>query len=79
MDKQTFESSSKSNIKEQGQEANNSKAKSEDVEQGTNSSESNEGYGLGYDDRDDSKPVHTLDRKNKYSDLETAILVKYLD
>lgn len=79
MDKQTFESSSKSNIKEQGQEANNSKDKSEDVEQGTNSSESNEGYGLGYDDRDDSKPVHTLDRKNKYSDLETAILVKDLD
>ena len=79
MDKQTFESSSTSNIKNQGQEANNSRDNSEVIEQRTNSSANNEGYGLGYDDRDDSKSVHTLDRKNRFSDLETAILVKDLD
>ena len=86
MDKKTFESSdnSKTNANENlsTKEVSSQDIKTEASEaEVKDASKTNEmDYSIDYDHRDDSNhEVHTLDRKNKYSDLETAILVKDLD
>ena len=83
MDKKTFEASNKSNVDNKTKNEENIKSSSNEA----NSSKEDNNlkdhmeseYSLSYDDRDENKSVHTLDDKNRFSDLETAILVKDLD
>lgn len=71
MDKQTFESSSTSDNKEKSKEILN--------KAGTSSNKSASDINIDNKDGDETRKVHTLDYKNRFSDLETAILVKDLD
>ena len=83
MDKKTFEANNKSNVDNKTKNEENIKSSSNEA----NSSKEDNNlkdhmeseYSLSYDDRDENKSVHTLDDKNRFSDLETAILVKDLD
>ncbi|MDU1827896.1 ATP-binding cassette domain-containing protein, partial [Anaerococcus sp.] len=85
MDKKTFEAGNdnQSNVNNKTKNEEKIKSASEEADSSIENSNLKEHmestYSLSYEDRDENKSVHTLDDKNRFSDLETAILVKDLD
>ena len=84
MDKKTFESADNSTTNTNENLSTNKKVVSEDektteVSNAKETIDTIESEQVDFDNRDGSRQVHTLDRKNKYSDLDTSILVKDLD
>lgn len=81
MDKKTFGPSDKRKARVDENLENNSDVNDKNTSEisGVNKTNIDTASNLDNAQKSDSKSVHTLDLKNKYSDLETAILVKDLD